>query len=105
MAKEDTAAMMAALTGLQTSQGMKKAAILMVALGEEISSKVMAFLDDEEVSDLSKEIALTRVVPPEQIDEVVEEFYNMMLAKKFISKGGLEYAKSILTLNSSQNLL
>ena len=55
----------------------------MVALGEEISSKVMAFLDDEEVSDLSKEIALTRVVPPEQIDEVVEEFYNMMLAKKF----------------------
>ena len=96
MAKEDTAAMMAALTGLQTSQGMKKAAILMVALGEEISSKVMAFLDDEEVSDLSKEIALTRVVPPEQIDEVVEEFYNMMLAKKFISKGGLEYAKSIL---------
>ena len=96
MAKEDAMAMMAALSGLQSSQGMKKAAILMVALGEEISSKVMAFLDDEEVSDLSKEIALTRVVPPEQIDEVVEEFYNMMLAKKFISKGGLEYAKSIL---------
>ena len=96
MAKEDTSAMMAALTGIQSSQGMRKAAILMVALGEEISSKVMAFLDDEEVSDLSKEIALTRVVPPEQIDEVVEEFYNMMLAKKFISKGGLEYAKSIL---------
>ena len=96
MAKEDTSAMMAALTGIQSSQGMRKAAILMVALGEEISSKVMAYLDDEEVSDLSKEIALTRVVPPEQIDEVVEEFYNMMLAKKFISKGGLEYAKSIL---------
>ena len=52
MAKEDTAAMMAALTGLQTSQGMKKAAILMVALGEEIYSKVMAFLDYEEVYDI-----------------------------------------------------
>ena len=49
MAKEDAMAMMAALSGLQSSQGMKKAAILMVALGEEISSKVMAFLDDEEV--------------------------------------------------------
>ena len=79
MAKEDAAAMMAAISGIQSSQGMKKAAILMVALGEEISSKVMAFLDDEEVSDLSKEIALTRVVPPEQIDEVVEEFYNLFL--------------------------
>ena len=65
MAKEDTAAMMAALTGLQTSQGMKKAAILMVALGEELSSKVIAFLHDVEVSYLSKQIALTRVVLPE----------------------------------------
>ena len=76
--------------------GIKKAAILMIALGEELSSKIMAFLDDEEVAELSREIALTRVVPPEQIDEVIEEFYNMMLARKFITKGGLEYAKSVL---------
>ena len=78
------------------SHGLKKAAILMIALGEELSSKIMAFLDDEDVADLSKEIALTKVVPPEQIDDVIEEFYNMMLAKKFIAKGGLEYAKSVL---------
>ena len=96
MAKEDMAAKVAMLTAKETPQGFKKGAILMVALGEELSSKIMAFLDDEEVADLSKEIALTRVVPPEQIDEVVEEFYNMMIAKKFISKGGLEYAKSVL---------
>ena len=62
MAKENTAAMMAAISGIQSSQCMKKAAILMVALGEGVSSKVMAFLDDEEVFDLSKEIALSRVV-------------------------------------------
>jgi len=79
-----------------SSTNLRKGAILMVALGEEISAKIMVFLDDDEVSDLSKEIALTKIVPPEQIDEVVEEFYNMMLAKKFISKGGLEYAKAIL---------
>ncbi len=79
-----------------SSPNMRKGAILMVALGEELSSKIMVFLDDADVSDLSREIAITRVVPPEQIDEVVEEFYNMLLAKKFISKGGLEYAKAIL---------
>ena len=78
------------------SPGLKKAAILMVALGEELSSKIMSFMDDDDVTELSKELALTRVVPPEQIDVVVEEFYNLMLAKKFISKGGLDYAKSIL---------
>ncbi|MDR2870299.1 MAG: flagellar motor switch protein FliG [Deferribacteraceae bacterium] len=92
------AAMLQSLLGNNqgNSQGMRKAAILMIALGEELSSKIMAFLDDEEVSDLSREIALTKVVPPELIDEVIEEFYNMMLAKKFIAKGGLEYAKSVL---------
>lgn len=82
--------------GGSSSPSMRKGAILMVALGEELSSKIMVFLDDTDVSDLSREIAITRVVPPEQIDEVVEEFYNMLLAKKFISKGGLEYAKAIL---------
>ena len=82
--------------GASSSPNMRKGAILMVALGEELSSKIMVFLDDADVSDLSREIAITKVVPPEQIDEVVEEFYNMLLAKKFISKGGLEYAKSIL---------
>ncbi len=82
--------------GASGSPNMRKGAILMVALGEELSSKIMVFLDDADVSDLSREIAITKVVPPEQIDEVVEEFYNMLLAKKFISKGGLEYAKAIL---------
>jgi flagellar motor switch protein FliG len=76
--------------------GIKKAAILMIALGEELSSKIMSYLDDDEVADLSRELALTKVVPPDQIDDTIEEFYNMMLAKKFIAKGGLEYAKSVL---------
>ena len=76
-------------------QGMKKAAILMIALGEELSSKIMAFIEDEDVADLSKEIALTKVVPPEQIDDVIEEFYNMMLAKKFIAKGKISTAAAL----------
>jgi flagellar motor switch protein FliG len=96
MSKDAMAAMAAALGGGVASQGLKKAAILMIALGEELSSKIMAFMDDDEVTDLSKEIALTRAVSPEQTDDVIEEFYNMMLAKRFISKGGLEYAKSVL---------
>ncbi|BAI80017.1 flagellar motor switch protein FliG [Deferribacter desulfuricans SSM1] len=77
--------------------GIKKAAILLITLGEEVSSKIMAELDDEEVADISKEIALTKIVDPAVADDVVEEFYNMYLAKKFISKGGLDYAKSVLT--------
>ena len=77
--------------------GLKKAAILLITLGEELSSQVLGFLDDDEVQDISKEIALTKVVAPEASDKIIEEFYNMFLAKKFISKGGLDYAKSVLT--------
>ncbi|WP_022851947.1 flagellar motor switch protein FliG [Limisalsivibrio acetivorans] len=79
-----------------TPQGIKRAATVMIALGEESSSRLFAFLDDDEVQELSKEIAMTKVVPPEEMDEAIEDFYNMILAKKFIAKGGIEYAKSVL---------
>jgi len=81
----------------QNVTGVQKAAILMITLGDELSAQVMSHLDEEEVSEISREIAVTKVVPPEVADAVIEEFYNMMLAKKFIAKGGLEYAKTILT--------
>lgn len=81
----------------QSVTGVQKAAILMITLGDELSAQVMSHLDEEEVSEISREIAVTKVVPPEVADAVIEEFYNMMLAKKFIAKGGLEYAKTILT--------
>ncbi|MEF3254598.1 MAG: flagellar motor switch protein FliG, partial [Deferribacterales bacterium] len=77
--------------------GIQKAAMLLITLGDELSALIMSHLDDEEVQEISKEIAVTKVVPPEVADALVEEFYNMMLAKKFIAKGGLEYAKTILT--------
>jgi flagellar motor switch protein FliG len=79
-----------------SDEGLKRAAAIMIALGEDVTSPVMAMLDDDEVGELSREIATTKVVSPEKMDEYIEDFYNMMLAKKFIAKGGLEYAKSVL---------
>lgn len=81
----------------QNMTGIKKAAMLLITLGEELSSKILGELDDDEVQDISREIALTKMVDPDTMESVVEEFYNMLLAKKFISKGGLDYAKSVLT--------
>lgn len=85
------------MADIQNIQGVKKAAMLLIALGEELSSKILGKLDDDEVQDISREIALTKIVDPDTMESVVEEFYNMLLAKKFISKGGLDYAKSVLT--------
>ena len=81
---------------MMSEDGLKRAAAIMIALGEDITSPVLAVLDEDEVSELTKEIATTKIVAPEKMDEYIEDFYNMMLAKKFIAKGGLDYAKSVL---------
>lgn len=79
-----------------SEDGLKRAAAIMIALGEDVTSPVLAALDEDEVSELTKEIATTKIVSPDKMDEYIEDFYNMMLAKKFIAKGGLDYAKSVL---------
>ncbi|MGD9809552.1 MAG: flagellar motor switch protein FliG [Deferribacterales bacterium] len=81
---------------MMSEDGLKRAAAIMIALGEDVTSPVLAALDEDEVSELTKEIATTKIVSPEKMDEYIEDFYNMMLAKKFIAKGGLDYAKSVL---------
>jgi len=81
---------------MMSEDGTKRAAAIMIALGEDVTSPVLAALDEDEVSELTKEIATTKIVSPEKMDEYIEDFYNMMLAKKFIAKGGLDYAKSVL---------
>jgi len=81
---------------MMSEEGLKRAAAIMIALGEDVTSPVLAILDEDEVSELTKEIATTKIVSPDKMDEYIEDFYNMMLAKKFIAKGGLDYAKSVL---------
>jgi flagellar motor switch protein FliG len=81
---------MAKLTGTQ------KAAVLMVSLGDETASNIFKFLEEDEIQNISKEIALTKHVQPEMADEVLDEFHTMTLAKTYIAQGGIEYAKKLL---------
>ncbi|MDY6821180.1 MAG: flagellar motor switch protein FliG [Deferribacterota bacterium] len=78
-------------------QGTKKAAILLIALGRDYTSKVLSYLDDADLQDVSKEIATTNYVEPNVANEVVKEFYNMYLARKYILQGGIDYARDALT--------
>jgi flagellar motor switch protein FliG len=76
--------------------GIKKAAILMVALGEQTSTEVMKLLDEDEVAMLSREIARSGAVLPDIAQSVLEEAYQMSMAQDYVLKGGLEYAKRLL---------
>ncbi|NLY52513.1 MAG: flagellar motor switch protein FliG [Firmicutes bacterium] len=76
--------------------GKQKAAILMITLGPDISAKVFRHLREDEIEDLTLEIAALPKVEPEFKDMVLSEFYDLCLASEYISQGGIEYAKEIL---------
>ena len=76
--------------------GVQKAAILLIALGPEKSAHVFKHLKEEEIEDLTLEIANTRAVTPQVKEQVVEEFYQVCLAQQYIAEGGISYAKELL---------
>ena len=76
--------------------GKEKAAVLLIALGPDKSAKIFKHLQEEEIEELTLEIANMRKIPAEEKDKVLEEFYQICIAQEFISEGGINYAKEIL---------
>ncbi|NLJ84778.1 MAG: flagellar motor switch protein FliG, partial [Halanaerobiaceae bacterium] len=76
--------------------GKQKAAILLVALGPDVSATVFKHLNDEEIEELTLEIANLRSVEKEIKDRVLEEFYELCQAHDYINQGGIEYAREVL---------
>ncbi len=76
--------------------GLQKAAVLLIALGPEMSSSVFKHLKEEEIEDLTLEIANTRSVSPQVKEDVINEFYEICLAQQYIAEGGIGYAKELL---------
>ena len=76
--------------------GIQKAAILLIALGPEKSANIFKHLKEDEIEELTLEIANTRSVSPQTKEDVLEEFYQVCLAQQYIAEGGIGYAKELL---------
>ena len=76
--------------------GIQKAAILLITLGPEKSAMIFKHLKEEEIEDLTLEIANTKSVSPQTKDDVINEFYEICLAQQYIAEGGIGYAKELL---------
>ncbi len=76
--------------------GVQKAAILLIALGPELSADVFKHLKEEEIEELTLEIANTSSVSPQVKEDVLNEFYQICLAQQYIAEGGIGYAKELL---------
>ena len=76
--------------------GVQKAAVLLITLGPERSADIFKHLKEDEIEELTLEIANTKSVSPEVKEMVLEEFYQVCLAQQYIAEGGIGYAKQLL---------
>ncbi len=75
---------------------LRKAAILMITLGDELARMIYTNLSESELQRLTEEIANVRDVPPEAAMEILEEFYELVETQQYMVHGGIEYATKLL---------
>ena len=85
------------MSATEDLSGVQKAAILLISLGPEKSADIFKHLKEDEIEELTLEIANTRSISPEVKDEVIEEFYQVCLAQQYIAELGDEKAHDVIT--------
>jgi len=76
--------------------GIRKAAILMIILGDQVTADILRQMDEEEVQAIGHEVARITSISNDQAEGVLEEFYQMSMAHEYVLKGGIDYAKKML---------
>ena len=84
--------------GFQASEipGLRKAAILMVAIGDELAKTLFLSLSENDVRRVTEEITRLGDVPATQLTEVLTEFYGLLETQQYMVRGGPEYALKLL---------
>ena len=76
--------------------GLRKAAVLLVAVGEELAGEILRALPETDVQRLTEELADLRGISPELSAEILEEFWELLETQGFVMHGGLDYASRLL---------
>jgi flagellar motor switch protein FliG len=75
---------------------LRKAAMLLVVLGEQTSAELLTQLSEEDVNKVSREIAKLTAISSEQAEEVLNEFNHIATAGDYVARGGIDYARKLL---------
>ena len=76
--------------------GLRKAAIAIVTLGDDVAADVFRFLTEDEVQLVGREVSKLNKVTPEQAENTLQEFHEMSMAQDYLMSGGIEYAKRVM---------
>lgn len=84
------------MAAVKPMTGKQKTANFLVFLGPEKSAQLFKHMTDDEIEQITLEIANLRRVSTDKMDEIFREFFELCLTSQFISQGGIEYAKEVL---------
>lgn len=85
------------ISDIKGLSGVQKAAIFIISVGPKDAARMLKLLREDEVEEITMEVAKIKNVKPSVVDTVLKEFYQTMQAKKYILEGGYDYAHEILT--------
>jgi flagellar motor switch protein FliG len=76
--------------------GVRKAAILLVLLGDEVASEIYRNLPEHELEQLTMEIAELKYIDPRTALAVLEEYHRLTVTQDYLAQGGTDYAQKLL---------
>lgn len=79
--------MAAATTKQKQLTPVQRAAAVVIALGADRASEVYRYLKDDEVEQISLEIAKLNRLSPEDMQSTIEDFYGLCVTQKVITEG------------------
>jgi len=75
---------------------LRKAAMLLIVLGEQTSAELLTQLSEEDVQKVSREVAKITAISAEQAENVLNEFHHISTAGDYVARGGIDYARKLL---------
>jgi flagellar motor switch protein FliG len=84
------------MTAVMSDTGVRKAAVLLVQLGQERAAQIFSHLRDGEVEAISAEISRLDSLDVDETESVLNEFRELAVARAHIAQGGPDFAKNLL---------
>lgn len=82
--------------GESLSDPKSKAALVVVSLGADRASQIYKYLNEEDIEELTYEVAKLGKTSNTLVEGTLDEFYKLCLTHKMMTDGGLDYARNVL---------
>ncbi len=79
-----------------TLNTLRKAAMLLIILGEQTSAELLHELSEEDVQKVSREVAKVTAISSDQAESILQEFHHITTAGDYVARGGIDFARKLL---------